>query len=215
MLDSNLSTTEDLQCNGHLLAAEVDQPRYSHNELEQYRRRNSLRINNFVLDTPVENEHELTRCVLYFLNFLYTAGLKGVCRVLDERDIERCHFVGKPKDSGPQKILIKFSCYHDKWRVFSLKKNLKKHPNKTFITEDLTSMNLSVVQTLLPLKRGGKIDSFWTRDGRIIVKKTKSADPIRIGTSDNINFSLGIKSTGDDDDEAEPMNEEPAESTNF
>ena len=130
MLDSNLSTTEDLQCNGHLLAAEVDQPRFSHNELEQYRRRNSLRINNFVLDTPVENEHELTRRVLYFLNFLYTAGLKGVCRVLDERDIERCHFVGKPKDSGPQKILIKFSCYHDKWRVFSLKKNLKKHPHK-------------------------------------------------------------------------------------
>ena len=126
MLDSNLSTIEDLQCNVHLLAVEVDELRFSHNELEQYGHRNSLRINDFVLDTPVENEHELTRRVLYFLN---TAVLKGVGRVLDERDIERCHFVGKPKVSGPQQILIKFSRYHDKWRVFSLKKNLKKHPN--------------------------------------------------------------------------------------
>ena len=76
-------------------------------------------------------------------------------------------------------------------------------------------MNHSVIQTLLlPLKRGGKIDSFLTRDGRIIVKKTKSTDPIRIGPSDNINFSLAIKSTGDDEDESESMNEKPAESTN-
>ena len=94
------------------------------------------------------------------------------------------------------------------------KKNLKKHPNKTFITEDLTSLNHSVIQTLLPLKSDGKTDSFWTRDGRIIIKKSKSADPIRIGPSNNINFSLGIKPTGDDGDEAEPMNEEPAESMN-
>ena len=75
MLDSNLSITEDLQCNVHLLAAEVDEVRFSHNELEKYGRRNSLRINNFVLDTPVENEHELTRRYLYFLN---TAVLKSV-----------------------------------------------------------------------------------------------------------------------------------------
>ena len=60
MLDSNLSTIEDLQCNVHLLAVEVDELRFSHNELEQYGHRNSLRINDFVLDTPVENEHELT-----------------------------------------------------------------------------------------------------------------------------------------------------------
>ena len=76
----------------HLLAAEVDELRFSHNELEQYGRRKSLRINNFVLDTPVENEHELKQRVLYFLN---TAVLKGVGRVLDESDIERCHFVGE------------------------------------------------------------------------------------------------------------------------
>ena len=139
-----------------------------------------------ILNVPKHsNKHDL----IHFVT-------KSVGRVLDERD-------------------IKFSRYHNKWRVFSVKKKIKKHPNKTFITEDMTSMNHSVFQTLLPLKRGGKIDSFWTRDGRIIVKKTKSADPIRIGPSDNINVSLKIKSIGDDDDEAEPMNEEPAESTNW
>ena len=60
---------------------------WDHNELEQYVRRNSLRISNFKMDSPPKDEQELTR-VVHFLN---VQVLKGDGRVLDGRDIERCH----------------------------------------------------------------------------------------------------------------------------
>ena len=104
---------------------------------------------------------------------------------------------------------MKFSRYHDKRRVFSCKKILKNHPKKTFITEDLTSLNHSVIKSLLPLKKDGSIDSFWTRDGRIIVKNSKTENPVRIGPADNIKFSLGLLPTENGDDaEVEPMSGE-------
>ena len=155
------------------------------------------------MDSTPKDEQELTRCVVHFLNIQV---LKGEDRVPDGRDIERCHFVSKPKSTRAQQILVKFSRYHDKWRVFSSKKSLKSHPNKTFIAEDLTSMNHSVINSLLPLKKDGFIDSFWTRDGRIIVKKSKTENPVRIDPADNIKFSLGLVPTEDGDDaEIEPM----------
>ena len=197
MLDSNSNTIEELQCTVYYLTSEIDQLRLSHNELEQYGRRNSLRINNLKFDGsggPPQNEEQLTRAVLHFLN---SEVLKGD-RKLDVPDIERCHYVGKPKKSGSKQVLVKFSRYHDKRRVFLSKKLLKNHLNGTFMTEDLTAMNHEVIKSLLPLKKDGLIDSFWTRDVRIIVKKGKEDDPKRISPSDNIRFVLGLVNENDD-----------------
>ena len=106
MLDSNSNTTEELQCTVYSLTSEIDQLRLSHNELEQYERRNSLRINNLKFDGPggpPQNEEQLTRAVLHFFN---NEVLKGN-RKLDVPDIERCHDVGKPKTSGSKEVLVK------------------------------------------------------------------------------------------------------------
>ena len=137
---------------------------------------------------PPQDERTLTLSVLDFLN---SDVLKGE-HILVERDIERCHFVGKPRTSRSQQILVKFARYHDKWKVYSSKKNLKNHPNKTFLTEDLTKMNHAVVKSLLPLKKAEKI---WTRDGRIIVEKDSNEDPVRISPADNINLKLLVLMT--------------------
>ncbi|MEW8246168.1 MAG: hypothetical protein AB2768_09085, partial [Candidatus Thiodiazotropha endolucinida] len=96
------------------------------------------------------------------------------------------------KQEGSSQILVKFFRYHDKRRVFALKRNLKNNASKTFLTEDLTAINHSVVKTLLPMKKDGKIDSFWTRDGRIIVKKDKDSNPVRVSPNANIERSLGL-----------------------
>lgn len=184
--------TEDLECQVNLLSAELDDLRFSVNDLEQYGRRNSIRINNLKLEGvngPPSNERDLTSAVLYFLN---TAVLKGDGK-LTERDIERCHYIGRPKSSGFQQIIVKFSRYHDKWRVFAEKRCLKNNPNKTFITEDLTAVNHSLVKSLLPMKKEGTIDSFWTRDGKIIVKKSKDSNAVQISPSDNIRLKLGLR----------------------
>ena len=204
MLDSNSETIEQLQCTVHVLEGEIDELKLTHNELEQYGRRNSLRINNMIFRGPrgpPQDERSLTLSVLDFLN---SDILKGE-HILVERDIERCHFIGKPRTSRSQQILVKFARYHDKWKVYSSKKNLKNHPNKTFLTEDLTKMNHAVVKSLLPLKKGEKIDSFWTRDGRIIVKKDNNEDPVRISPADNINLKLSID---DPDSSSEPRDDD-------
>ena len=150
MLVSNSNTIEELQCTVYSLTAEIDQLRLSHNELEQYGRRNSLRIINLKFDGSdglQQNEEQLTRAVLHFLN---SEVLKGD-RKLDVPDIDRCHYVGKLKTSGSKQVLVKFSRYHDKRRVFLSKKLLKNHLNKTFMTEDVTAMNHEVIKSLLPL----------------------------------------------------------------
>ncbi|MCG8049149.1 MAG: hypothetical protein N0E48_26695 [Candidatus Thiodiazotropha endolucinida] len=191
IIDTNNDMVEDLQNQVYFLTAEIDELRCSVNDLEQYGRRNSLRINNLDLSGPSgppANEEALTSAVVYFVN---TAVLKGSGK-LSNSDIERCHYIGKRKSTGPQQILVKFARYHDKRRVFLSKKNLKNNPNKIFMTEDLTAVNHSLVKSLLPLKKNGTIDSFWTRDGRVLVKKDRNGDPVRLSPNDSIGFKLGL-----------------------
>lgn len=125
MIDSNSNTIEELQCTIDLMTSELDQLRFSHNELEQYGHRNSLRINNLKFEgpsSPPRDEEQLADATLRFLNSVVLTGDQK----LDLSDIERCHYVGKPKRSGTQQILVKFLRYRDKQRVFLSKKNLKK-----------------------------------------------------------------------------------------
>ena len=134
------------------------------------------------------NEEELTKSVVYFLN----ESVLRDARPLQIRDTERCHFVGKAKAGRPKQIIIKFAHYHDKRRVFASKSNLKNNPSKTFMTEDLTSKNHSMVEQLLTMKKGDKIDSFWTSNGRIYVKKEPTSDPIRVSMNDSISVKLEL-----------------------
>lgn len=193
IINDNNDTIDGLYCQVHVLSTEVDELKFDINELEQYGRRNSLRINNLKLDSPMgppNNEQALTTAVVQFLN---TAVLKSAGN-LAESDIERCHFVGKPKASGAQQILVKFFRYHDKQKVFACKENLKNNSNKTFLTEDQTSINHSVIKSLLPLKKDGKIDSFWTRDGKILVKKDRYGNPVRLSPKASVTQTLGLAS---------------------
>ena len=112
------------------------------NDLQQYGRRNSLRINNFpTKGTP--DEFQLTDQVCHFINSsVFKIDMLGdvsdsSCRITPD-DIERCHPVG-PKNS--KQILVKFSRYHTKTRVIRKRRFLKDNPDKVFIVEDLTYNN--------------------------------------------------------------------------
>ena len=168
---------------------ELDSVKYDLNDLEQYGRRNSIRLNNYKPTMPARDEEELTKSVVYFLN----ESVLRDARPLQIRDIERCHFVGKAKAGRSKQIIIKFAHYHDKRRVFASKSNLKNNPSTTFMTEDPISKNHSMVKQLLNMKKGDKIDSFWTSDGRIYVKKEPTSDPIRVSMNDSISVKLELE----------------------
>jgi hypothetical protein len=53
-------------------------------------------------------------------------------------------------------------------------KELKRHPDKIFITENLTQYRTNLVKALAELKYSRKIHAYWTTDGERICKSTNT-----------------------------------------
>ena len=126
---------------------------------EQYSRRNSLRI--FGLE---ENENKTTEQIV---EELMKADLE---MDIDHSSIDRVHRVGKPAEDRktPRPILIKFSTYRERARVYKAKKLLKE--KKIFINEDLTKKRVKLLYKLRQLKKEKAILDCWTSDGQILIK---------------------------------------------
>lgn len=126
-------------------------------DLEQYQRRNNLRIFG-VRETIKENTDQL---VLDIVREKMGVELKVEA-------IERSHRVGakpRPRDDGTtphRPIIVRFCSYRDRRRVFEEKKKLK----GTGITfkEDLTVRRLEVLRTAVD-KFG--VRNTWTVDGKV------------------------------------------------
>ena len=70
---------------------------------------------------------------------------------------------------------------------------MKGHPDKTFLTEDLTSKNHSVIKSLLKLRKAKRINSFWTSNGKILAKVAPEAALVTLDFTDDISQKLGIR----------------------
>ena len=117
-------------------------------DLEQYSRRNSLRI--FGLDeTEHENPSEVT---LKLINS--DLGIS-----MDVTSIDRVHRVGKKVEgSKTRPIFIKFATYRDRAEVFRTRTALKGHPTrKVFINEDLTAQRSRLLYKARQLKKNKTI----------------------------------------------------------
>ncbi|ELT88644.1 hypothetical protein CAPTEDRAFT_199468, partial [Capitella teleta] len=99
----------------------------SNDSLEQYQRRNSLRIAGFPED---ENEDILTRT----LELMNTT--MSVEPAITAHDVDRIHRVGKKDGGKPRSVIIKFATYRARHRVMQHRRNLRNTTH--FINEDLT-----------------------------------------------------------------------------
>lgn len=131
-------------------------------ELEQYQRRNSLRI----FGEP-ERDGEDTDCIA--INVAKKIGVQ-----LDLSDIDRSHRVGRKTNGGTRPIIVKFTSYRKRREMFSSKRNLKK--TGITIREDLTRMRLEVLKKAV--ERFGQ-QNVWTTDGVVIVKVRNSKVRVR------------------------------------
>lgn len=218
--DTNIKLVKEVQ----MLFVENENMQFQLDNYEQYRWRNSIRINNLKLHPSVTTEDEMTEIVTDFINghvliadpgdsneealgFDSTARPKMKLDPISPNDIERCHFVGRSK----QQILVKFSRYHDKRRVYMNKKKLKNNPRKIFITEDLTKMNHRLVKILMEEQYERKsIYGFWTRDGNIFVKGREGDYPTRVKTRADITKLLcKLNNPAPTDTTAEPSSMDP------
>ena len=76
--------------------------------------------------------------------------------------------------------------------MFANKTKLKGHPDRVFLTEDLTSKNHSVIKSLLELRKSKKINSFWTTNGKILAKVTPESTVVTLNIADDIAQKLGV-----------------------
>lgn len=125
-------------------------------ELEQYQRRNSLRVFGVAEDEAEDTDNQLIQIVQEKL------GIE-VCKA----DIDRSHRVGR-KVSGatkPRPIIVKFVSYRKRAEIFREKRKLAK--TGLTIREDLTRERLKLLNNAI--SHFG-LQNVWTQDGRVIIK---------------------------------------------
>ncbi|KAI4458221.1 odorant receptor [Holotrichia oblita] len=124
--------------------------------LEQYSRRNNIRISGLV----EEQNENLQEKVLNFCRDKLNVSAES-------RDIDRVHRLGKPGKTSPRCVIIKFTNYGSKQKILAARKKLKGSKEKCFVTEDLTKSRYELYRAAQD-KWGVK--HVWTQDGRIKVK---------------------------------------------
>ena len=144
--------------------AEVEQ---KNDDLEQYTRRNSLRISGLP-EEPNEN------CYGKALS-LANSTLK-LDPPLSLSDIDRTHRVGRPRPGQSRGLLVKFATYQQRHRVMRARHVLKN--TAVFINEDLTSKRATLLWKARSAKREGRIKDAWSSDGRINIRDLR--DVVRV-----------------------------------
>ncbi|KAK5645249.1 hypothetical protein RI129_006549 [Pyrocoelia pectoralis] len=132
---------------------QVSELEYKIDDLEQYTRRNNLRIFGV---TEERNENKDVKLKQLFESKL---GIK-----INTVDIDRSHRVGKNVGPRPRAIIVKFVSYRVRQQIFNNKKRLK--GTEFTIKEDLTK-NRSEVLAAASEKFGRQ--QVWSIDGRIMV----------------------------------------------
>ena len=153
------------------LTSELESSKDRCDELEQYSRRNNIRISGIPEDPAASTE-------------------SLVCNVLNSyvdnpilpSEIDRCHRIFKPVAGDttpkPKDIIVKFVSHKTKAAVVTKQPmvklrddNKQKPPNaRIYVSEDLTRVRSRILYRTRKLKKQQQIKDTYTRDGRIIIK---------------------------------------------
>lgn len=128
--------------------------------LEQYTRRNSIRVSGIP-------EEDGECCETKVLD---TFKAMNVSPPITPDHIDRLHRVGKPNlaSGKPRQIIVKFTSYRYRSKVMAQRSQLKN--TGKYVNEDLTRKRAKVLFNARADKREGKIRDCWTNDGRILVR---------------------------------------------
>ena len=136
------------------------QLKLENNSLEQYGRRNNIRVVG-IPEQENESAEQTAQTVAETLNAkLPNTNLKRY-------DIDIAHRLGKKRDGKPRTVIMKFVSRMTRDNVFKNRKNLK--GSNIFINEDLTRINQNIL-TCVRVKMTDEVESAWSSNGRIFYK---------------------------------------------
>lgn len=155
-LEARDQLIQDLTTEVHDLKSDVEFLKNSVDELEQYGRRNAVRIwSHSMTETPGESTDDLLR------NYTEKAGFQ-----LPPNSIGRSHRVGRPSAGKVRPIIVKFTTYNTRRLVYDARKNCP----GVFVSEDLTSVRSSILYKARLERKAGRFKHVWTIDGRINIR---------------------------------------------
>lgn len=154
-------------------------------DLEQYTRRNSLRISGME-ETPEEDCYQL---VLDLANT--TLELDPPLTLLD---IDRTHRTGTPQPDSVRPILVKFATYRQRQRCMYQRSLLRRKMPNVYLNEDLTAKRSTLLWSARQAKKSKKIDGCWSSDGRLFIR-TNSGTTHLIKNENDLNKYLSGQTT--------------------
>ena len=166
-----------LEENG-FLRAKINATNYHADSLEQYTRRENIKL---VDEEEKENEtdEDIINTIVDRANYALSKSEYYKDTKVHPSDIQRAHRVGKKKEQSPgsntppkpRKIICRFKSWSLRQKVIKSKKALKGHPTygNSFITEDLTQYR-SKLLWYIKKKCDGRFVNCHTRNGDIYVQ---------------------------------------------
>ena len=131
------------------------------NDLEQYSRRNNIRIFGVTDNKKDETLHETENVVRNLLRNKLNLNF-------GPEDFEICHRIGRYTAGANRAIIVKF--LYRKSRVLTISERKKLKGSGIIISEDLTHKN---VKRLQDIKALSCVESCWSRDGRLYAKNSR------------------------------------------
>ena len=150
-------------------------------ELQQYSRRNAIRISG-VPDEPGD-----ARETIQTLETKVKKMFDEILNVkLQPSDFCRMHRVGKPQPNKPKQVILKFTNYGAKRRIMQARKSLRDHAagggERYYINDDLTKKRASVARVAREARKRKTIKDTWVYDGRIYIKL--NSDVIKVANTE-------------------------------
>lgn len=140
--------------------------RYENDKLEQYMRRDNLRI--FGLEEEANEDEGVLEAKL-----IEAAADMGV--KLESGDISTVHRVGKVGERS-RTVIARF-CHRKNRNEIMRKKELKKKNRNIYINEDLTHLRATIMKMI---KERDVVKNVVTRDGRLIVWLNNKQNPVEV-----------------------------------
>ena len=159
------SKSLELELENKSLKTRLDTAESAIDELEQYGRRNALRVSN---NWPEAAQEDTDTLIVQMARDHLNIDLQP-------SDISRSHRVGPPTPDKPRPVLVKFSTYRARERIYRARSKLKNSHSGIYLNEDLTRKRGQLAYVARRLKREQQITDTWTYDCRVFVKNNAGA----------------------------------------
>ena len=157
----------------------IDDLKTEINDLEQYSRRNSVRIScNNWREFPFEDCEKLVLDLAWDLGFQCQPWM-----------IDRVHRNGKHVPGRERDILVKFISHKFKSALLKARSDTGSHPDfrNVYINEDLSAETGKLYFKARNLKKDNKLYSAGTRDGKILVSRFRGEAPVLVRNETELN----------------------------